>query len=476
MKKNEYDVIIIGAGIGGLVCANYLIKFGKSVLLVEKNNQTGGYCTSFKKDGFIFDSSIHSIQDSREGSLLGKVFHELSIERNIKLLKANPSDTVLFEGRRIDIVDDLDATIKNFSKEFPSQKEGICNFLRLVKNQSFLYIFRKFNTLTFQEVLNSYFSNEEIKRVFSAFLSNLGSKSQQTSAVSGLVLLKSFILNGGYYPEGGMQVLPDSLTSKFKTQRGELLLRSEVVEILEKNGRARGIKLRDGRRFFSEVVISNIDPRCTLLSLIKKKNENVEEMLCSRKTSYPNLIIYLKLKKMLRNINNFGPGMWIIPSKTEIEDKIDFPFQKVMTNDTVFCSIASKLDLTLMPEGFDIVRLMINTDVVDKEFWDNHKEVLSMRLISCVEKVIPNLSDYIICKGIATPMTAKNYTHNRNGAICGWLNSPENISDPIMHRISYLPGLYFVGHWATEKYGNGGIGMVVDSGRNIAKKILQRLS
>ena len=53
---NKYDVIIIGAGIGGLVCGCYLVKAGLKVLIVEKHYQVGGYCTSFKRKGFTFDA------------------------------------------------------------------------------------------------------------------------------------------------------------------------------------------------------------------------------------------------------------------------------------------------------------------------------------------------------------------------------------------------------------------------------------
>ena len=42
---SKYDVIIIGAGIGGLVCGCYLAKAGMKVLIVEKNAKPGGYCT-----------------------------------------------------------------------------------------------------------------------------------------------------------------------------------------------------------------------------------------------------------------------------------------------------------------------------------------------------------------------------------------------------------------------------------------------
>ena len=49
---NKYDVIIIGAGIGGLTCGCYLAKAGLKVLIIEQHNKPGGYCTSFERKGY----------------------------------------------------------------------------------------------------------------------------------------------------------------------------------------------------------------------------------------------------------------------------------------------------------------------------------------------------------------------------------------------------------------------------------------
>ncbi|NOY64254.1 MAG: NAD(P)-binding protein, partial [Nitrospirae bacterium] len=58
-SSEEYDAIIIGAGIGGLVCGCYLAKAGMKVLICEQHHKPGGYCTSFKRKGFTFDAAAH---------------------------------------------------------------------------------------------------------------------------------------------------------------------------------------------------------------------------------------------------------------------------------------------------------------------------------------------------------------------------------------------------------------------------------
>lgn len=65
----EYDVIIIGGGISGLLSALTLSKHGKKVLVLEKSDDVGGNCNSYVIDGFQVDTGPHAITHLREGPL-----------------------------------------------------------------------------------------------------------------------------------------------------------------------------------------------------------------------------------------------------------------------------------------------------------------------------------------------------------------------------------------------------------------------
>ena len=71
-NQPAYDAIIIGSGISGLVCGNYLAKAGMKVLIAEQHHKPGGYCTSFMRRGFIFDAAAHSFGGYRENGILWK--------------------------------------------------------------------------------------------------------------------------------------------------------------------------------------------------------------------------------------------------------------------------------------------------------------------------------------------------------------------------------------------------------------------
>ncbi|MCX7794534.1 MAG: FAD-dependent oxidoreductase, partial [Thermodesulfovibrionales bacterium] len=96
MSDSKYDAIIIGAGIGGLVCGCYLAKAGMKVLICEQHSKPGGYCTSFKRHGFTFDAAAHAIGGFVNG-YMKKIFQDLQL--TIELKKTDPSDIIILPDK-----------------------------------------------------------------------------------------------------------------------------------------------------------------------------------------------------------------------------------------------------------------------------------------------------------------------------------------------------------------------------------------
>ena len=98
-KKYDYDTIIIGAGIGGLVCGCYLAKAGLKTLIIEKGILPGGYCTSFKRKGYRFDTSVHYIGGVKTG-VLSKILEDIKIGKDLKFNQLDPSDKIIMPDRK----------------------------------------------------------------------------------------------------------------------------------------------------------------------------------------------------------------------------------------------------------------------------------------------------------------------------------------------------------------------------------------
>ncbi len=72
--KKEYDILVIGSGLGGLVSALVLAKEGLKVCVLEKNNQYGGNLQTFSRDKLIFDTGVHYLGGLSEGQNLNRFF------------------------------------------------------------------------------------------------------------------------------------------------------------------------------------------------------------------------------------------------------------------------------------------------------------------------------------------------------------------------------------------------------------------
>jgi len=73
----NYDVIIIGAGLGGLTAGAKLAKEGKKVLLLEQHDRPGGCATTFKRRGFTMEVGLHEMDGLHPKDMKGKIFHDL---------------------------------------------------------------------------------------------------------------------------------------------------------------------------------------------------------------------------------------------------------------------------------------------------------------------------------------------------------------------------------------------------------------
>src|SRR5512136_2059215 len=83
----RYDVVVIGAGMGGLTAATLLAREGCKTLLLEKENQVGGYVVSFKRDGFTFDATGAFVGGCHEGGELHRILEEMGIHEKVEFIR-----------------------------------------------------------------------------------------------------------------------------------------------------------------------------------------------------------------------------------------------------------------------------------------------------------------------------------------------------------------------------------------------------
>ena len=96
---DEYDVIIVGSGIGGLTCGALLSKRGYKVLVLEQHYQVGGYCSSFERRGFVFNTGVEDVSGLAERGPVTYLLRELGLEKDDLFVRNTTG--YIFRGREI---------------------------------------------------------------------------------------------------------------------------------------------------------------------------------------------------------------------------------------------------------------------------------------------------------------------------------------------------------------------------------------
>ena len=469
----QYDIIIVGSGIGGLVCGCYLAKAGLKVLIVEQHSKPGGYCTSFTRKGYSFDVGVHYLGAIKRG-VLGKILDELSLRDDIRFTHADPTDKIIMPDRETYIRANPKDTAGEFKKSFPEEKSNIDKFFKFILHEDYTHVYSRIKKLSFQDVLDDFFTDYKLKATLTVLLGNIGIPANLASASSSIVLFREYILDSGHYPKGGMQNFVDCLVAKFKLFGGELLLSKKVSKISTENNRVKGVVVED-KEINAKAIVSNADATHTfteLLDMVSKESETVKKLIPT-----PSLfLVYLGLKTNLKNVFSIDYNIWYFSTyeinkvysdiKSQIlKDKLDwivlsFPSANSSENDN----------------GRSAITLMHLASYETQKFWHKQKDILAEKMMHKISEIIPNLIDNIEIKEIATPNTLYRYTSNRGGAFAGWCATREQAKVTLIPQKTSINGFYIVGHWATLGYlPSSGIPNVAFSGRKASKLIMEKM-
>jgi phytoene dehydrogenase-like protein len=464
VNKDKYDVVIIGAGIGGLVCGCYLAKAGMKVVIAEQHSKPGGYCTSFRRNGFTFDAAAHSLGGFNYGNI-GTIFDDLQLNEKIKLKRFEPSNVIVTPDFQISFWNDLDKTIREFQETFPVESKNIKDFFSFIampnsKSSSGM------KSLTFKNLLDNFFKDSKLKAVLSfPLFGNSGSHPSLISAFIGTKIFREFLIDGGYYPYGCMQALSDALAEKFKEFGGKIYLSCRAEKIIVKNNKTSGVVLKNGL-LHSDYVVSNCDARQTFFKLLGTQimGQDFIEQINSMEASLSVFILYLGIDDKYRNrLPGSGINLWILYH-------YDMDNAYLAAKEGNFKNIGGYL--LHIPAGQQSILALMNAPFKNKYYWAKNKATLVASFIKRIEiDIAPDLSKHIKYKDAATPYTLYRYTSNYKGAAFGWACTPSQLAITDFRKPSFIQGLYLTGHWTTKGLGIPGVAYI---GHDTAKMILRK--
>ncbi|MBW1971830.1 MAG: NAD(P)/FAD-dependent oxidoreductase [Deltaproteobacteria bacterium] len=481
------DIVVIGAGISGLVASSLLAKRGFDVVLIEKEPFVGGYVRSFKRDGFIFDAACSFVGGVKEGEELNLIIRELNGEEKIKWLPLRSIRNIL-PDLSIDLDTwDFEDYIHRLIKLFPLEKASLLSYLKLIektgielkrirdisiiKRLFFPLFFPKLMKLfraTHGQVLNRFFKDEKLKLALSCLPVTL--PPSKLSFLFVATLTSKVIAKGVYYPKGGMKSISEYFEKRLKNFAGKILTSHEVTNIsLDKD--IFKVKTKNEKTIFSRSVISAINP----WQLSKILNYPFGLSLKKLTPSLSAFLVYLGIDSKL--LSSDIPSFSYIRSDIGPEEEYRLNLSgNIAKKPTVIVNIPSLLDKKIAPEGKAILRIMTIVPYHYKKGWgEKEKEEIKKRVIDRVkEKLLPSIFDRIELSIVATPLTLERYTYNQDGAIYGLCATPNQIGPKRPSNKTKIDGLFLAGHYTRPAHGIVGAALSGKFAANLAQRWLKR--
>ncbi len=511
--KPYYDIVIIGAGVGGLTAAALLSKAGLSVCVLEKEPHAGGYLAGFRRKDFRFDTAIHWLNQYAPDGMVCRLFDVLGNDYPV----AVPQQRIRrYVGDSFDylLTNNPDEWRDQLIAEFPEDKKGIEQFFKAAKRlgrsfKNFSSVFRSEETMTAYERLKNKFRLLDFALPFIPFIRYSGEKGLKKGLkrffknealhrifTSETELLSCLVPIGwAYYgdfqspPKGGGQVIPEWLQHIVEYYDNPVYFKCKVNKVLVENNTCQGVEF-EHRGNIHTVNCKYVIAACDVETLYEK-------ML-------PAAAVPDKLKKKLRKAELYS-------SSVTISIALDCPAEELGFNEELVHIASEQVtydehhngdpatseisilapsvrDKSLAPHGMGTLTLFMpafmeyennwftgrdeNGNYIRGEEYKKLKNDIAEVIIARVDATVaPGLRSHIMFYDVATPVTHWRYTGNKNGTMMGAKPGKENMQSKIAHYRTPVKNLLLGGHWAEL---GGGVPIAVKAGANATLLVLQK--
>lgn len=475
----RYDAIVIGAGIGGLFCANMLQNGGMKVLLLERHYMLGGFCSTFRRKGFIFDAATHFYPLlGNPTTLTGKIVKELKLPT--EWIKMDPVDQFHLPGMAtFTVPSDFIPYVNRLKEWFPDEAANIDAYfaeLRQAYMYGLLYYFRgvaneqveKLEKHSMVGKLNEHFRDPRLRTLLMGDAPHWGSLPDRTSYVFDAMLRLSYFL-GNYYPKGSSQKFADDLGRVFTDNGGKILKCADVQRILTDSGKCKGVRIQTVSKrepeefeFEAPVIVSNADALHTYRDLIgdTERDPWLLDHIRSQKPTFACCLTHIGLRGVDPEKLAAAEGYYW--SECDPSDVMKNVFK-------IF--VPTHFDPDIAPPGCQILITQRPSPVKFDEVtdWPAHKAALENKTMGRLREVLPGIDDHIVVKSTASAMTSFRFTNNLEGGMLGWEMSPGQLGGNRLPVYTPVDNLYLTGHWTQP---GGGITPVIVSAQRVAKIIL----
>jgi phytoene dehydrogenase-like protein len=490
----DRSIAIVGGGVAGLAAGCYAQMNGYRTQIFEMHGLPGGVCTSWRRDGYIFDGCLEWLMGSRPGSPLNRIWQELGalagrqVVDHDEFLRIEGRD-----GRTLIVYTDADRFERHLRELAPADaalSQALCEVIRRcaeldrgagsarglagvasriasgVRLLPAVPTLFRWRDLTWQELAARFtdrFVRDAVRSLFDL---------PDGPALGGFIPLIWLHARDAGYPIGGSLAFAQAIEQRYRDLGGQIHYGARVERIVVEGGRAVGVRLADGAEHRADDVISAADGRTTIFSLLEGRYVDA-----ALRRAYQTMPIFRPLVQV---------SLGLARDLSSEPHALTFPLS---TPAAIAGQVRESLsvrhyayDPTLAPAGKSVLVARLESDydwwarlAHEPGLYQGEKERLAEAVVQALDQRFPGLAGQVEALDVATPLTWERITGNWRGAYEGWL--PTRRSGALILRggmPTTLPGLerfFMTGQWVRL---GGGLPNVAPASRSLVQRLCKR--
>ena len=502
----RFDVVVIGAGLGGLTAGAILARAGRKVLVIERSNSVGGAASSYKSGDLFIEGSLQETSDP----------HDPRDPKHSVLTRAGVIDAVkwipagaFYEARGgpfdrpFVLPDNFDAARRALTGRFPEARSGIDQLLGEIERIAsamgtlpqdsdpgallkLLPAADDWGLSLSQKLTRVFGDNEAVKCAVAANLSYFHDDPATLWWIFFAMAQGSYLRSGGRFVQGGSQRLSSALARAIRMAGGEVMVRRVANRItLDSQSAVSTVThtARDGsdpQTVESPCIVSNAAPAALSSLLPTAVGEKLTAGYAARIPSISLFALTLGLSKPAREFGISAYSTQLLPR--EMKHLADYAQGAGLMADEPGTRMPpmSVVDYAAIDSGVPTPPFALsvlgpdhlsNWDSSDMDAYRDKRGRWQQAIVRTLDRIYPGLAEGIIASSFNSALSVRQYLNAPDGAVYGFAPAPQQSIRRIPRRSprTVVPGLYLASAYA----GFGGYSGVVQSAGACADMILR---